>query len=161
MSRSRESSGTDSQEPVAPYLLPGERRPAPTERLDAPSDENCEALPQDGAGAEQRLGTFSCSLSPLLRCVCVEDAISAALRESQFISEAFPKKILDFPSFVLAQLLWKEKIKNKQSSFSEGLVQTTALSRAAHMAVTADRDQAAFTEWLQFNLVFFPPLTLC
>lgn len=83
----------------------------------------------------------------------MEDAISAALRESQFISEAFPKKILDFPSFVLAQLLWKEKIKNKQSSFSEGLVQTTALSRAAHMAVTADRTRQHLLNGC--NLIWF------
>lgn len=70
----------------------------------------------------------------------MEGAISAALSKSLVISEAFPKKILDFPSLVLAQLLWKGKIKNKQSSFSESLVQTTVLSHAAHMAVTAAGD---------------------
>lgn len=80
----------------------------------------------------------------------MEDAVSAALSESLFISEAFPKKILDFSSFVLAQLLWEGKIKNKQSSSSEGD------HSAAHRAVTADGDQAAFTEWLQFNLGVFP-----
>lgn len=69
MPRSRKSSGTDSEEAVGLHLVPGERRPAPTERLDAPSTEGCEALPQHGAGAEQCSGTLSCSLSPLLRCV--------------------------------------------------------------------------------------------
>lgn len=47
--------------------------------------------------------------------VRVEDAVS----ESMFISEAFPKKTLSFPSFVLAELLWKGKMKSKQGSFSE------------------------------------------
>lgn len=47
------------------------------------------------------------------------------LQHFLLISEAFPKKILNFPSFVLAQLLWKGKMKAKQSFFSEGFVQTT------------------------------------
>ena len=59
-----------------------------------------------------------------------QDAISAAISETVFISEAFPKKILHFPSFVLAQLLWKGKMKNRALLW-RALVQTTMLSNAS------------------------------
>lgn len=82
----------------------------------------------------------------------MEDAISAAVSENMFISEAFPKKILRFPGFVLAQLLWKGKMKNKQNSFSESsganhnAVQCFSHGSGLAEAVASGGDQAAFTD---------------
>lgn len=160
------------------HLLPGAREAAPPlrggmtrqTRTASALLRGAEASPQDGAGAECCCRMFSCLFRPPLQPaaeVHVEDAISAAVSESMFISEAFPKKILSFPSFVLAQLLWKGKMKNKQNSFSESsgancnTVQRFSRSSGLTGAGASGGDQAAFTERLQLNLFSFSPLTLC
>lgn len=157
------------------HLLPAAREPAPIEGWDAPLDEDCFGSAQGCWSFAPRWSRSRALLrdiqlltqnSPAAK-MRVEDAISAAISESMFISEAFPKKILRFPGFVLAQLLWKGKMKNKQNSFSESsgashkAVQCFLRSSGLTEAVASGGDQAAFTEWLQLNLFPFSPLTLC
>lgn len=129
MSRRRKSFSTDSQESVAPHWAfaakskgasahQGVGCPIGWQLLQLCSGEGrlCSKMEQEQRATEGS----SAACSNLLRCQGAGGRCHiCSCFWGMIISEAFPKKILRFLGFVLAQLLLKGKMRNKQNSFSE------------------------------------------